>query len=632
MNDVLEALLAMSEALTKRQSLDRDDPDFGGIYCARCGCYHIRAAEALFPWTVAFLHTEQRRFLEGAIHLGNWLVSRQQPGGVWFETRAELPATTVFQLMAVAAAYPSIESHLSQGTREIWQDSIARAAAWTCETMAESFANVNYCASSAAALMLAFRTIPERRFKEAARRLAYGVLDRIDGQGLLWGEGPAYYRGIGRFVGRGGVDVAYNLDMSLGALALYSTLSGDSQVRAATIRALKAHLSFIYPDGSVDDSWGSRSYKWTLYGSLTAHGAQMGLNLLSGEDPAIESASRLNFSYLKDMMCEGVVGYGPHSWWNRTFEPCIYPTFARAAGLAFALHYAPEKGVGFAAPFGRADTHEVRLYKALNVCLVTTAGLKATITGHKPGFMRCNDLANLLLWFRQSLHRIVPMRSFGSRPTVPTGGALSYLWVQGCGAVQVSSQTRYTAVEPMHMPAIEGTETLTPHVRVLVGNRVYTNLHDFAARISVKQQGNPCRVTCSGKLKDEGFKECGIRFRYDYEFDLRSVTKTLTLQGRGQQARVEIIEPIIWDRDMQIESLENGLVLRSASRVCEFRLLTSGAQLVHGQDAGRYWSLFPHLYAYPIKLVISDLAILPVVVRYRVGLAAMPGADSEDLP
>jgi hypothetical protein len=83
---------------------------------------------------------------------------------------------------------------------------------------------------------------------------------------------------------------------------------------------------------------------------------------------------------------------------------------------------------------------------------------------------------------------------------------------------------------------------------------------------------------------------------------------------------------------MQIESLADGVVLRGESRVCEFRLLTSGVQLIHGQDVERYWSLFPHLYAYPIKLVVADLTILPVVVRYRVGLVSMPDADQEDPP
>jgi len=80
--------------------------------------------------------------------------------------------------------------------------------------------------------------------------------------------------------------------MSLGALALYAILSGDTKVKLGVIKSLKTHLNFMYPDGSIDNSWGSRSYKWTMYGSKTAHGSQMALELLSDEDPAFRKASR----------------------------------------------------------------------------------------------------------------------------------------------------------------------------------------------------------------------------------------------------------------------------------------------------------------------------------------------------
>ena len=72
--------------------------------------------------------------------------------------------------------------------------------------------------------------------------------------------------------------------MSVGAAAVYALQTKDGKLLADILASAKAHLRFIYPDGSLDNSWGSRSYKWTLLDGKTVHGAGMTYLLLTHLD------------------------------------------------------------------------------------------------------------------------------------------------------------------------------------------------------------------------------------------------------------------------------------------------------------------------------------------------------------
>ena len=80
----------------------------------------------------------------------------------------------------------------------------------------------------------------------------------MDEDGFINGEGGRSH------TGKSGVDLGYDMEMSLWGLGYYARCSGDSVVDAAVRRSLENHLYFIYPDGSMDGSWGIRSNKWTI--------------------------------------------------------------------------------------------------------------------------------------------------------------------------------------------------------------------------------------------------------------------------------------------------------------------------------------------------------------------------------
>ncbi|UCD37219.1 MAG: hypothetical protein JSW54_10330, partial [Fidelibacterota bacterium] len=112
-----ETLILLVDRLVELQVTDLVDPDFGALTCPGCNVYHTRAAEAVYPFTVTYQHTGDPSYLRAAIHLGNWLIRQQQPGGEWKETPEEWTGTTTDQLLMMALTFPIIKDSLSTTAR-----------------------------------------------------------------------------------------------------------------------------------------------------------------------------------------------------------------------------------------------------------------------------------------------------------------------------------------------------------------------------------------------------------------------------------------------------------------------------------------------------------------------------------
>jgi hypothetical protein len=112
--------------------------------------------------------------------------------------------------------------------------------------------------------------------------------DAINVEDLLTGEGN-------------GVDLGYNIAQSIGYIAMYGLMlpSPTHVQRAADL--LKAHQYFMYPGGAIDNSWGTRSFKWNLEsGTKTAPGVFFSFALLADKDPSFQRGAQLALSYLHE--------------------------------------------------------------------------------------------------------------------------------------------------------------------------------------------------------------------------------------------------------------------------------------------------------------------------------------------
>ena len=311
----------------------------------------------------------------------------------------------------------------------------------------------------------------------------------------------------------------------------------------AAAALLRTHLAFVLPNGAVDNSWGTRSYKWTYEsGTKTAPGIHFTLALLEDRDPEFGRVADRALEFLVEhALVDGWVTQGPHAPRRASaFPPCLYGTFARAQSLAMALRHAPERGreVGEeSAVTIAASGLEWRHFPTVNVVVVRTAEFAATVAAY-------GEIS-------------VVKRDF-----VPRGGSLTTLWWEGYGPtgfLQTSSVTDYRRQELIHMPFEEASESLTPRVEWLdEDGRRWSNLYEAEATMEVRGENGAVEVIVRGKLRDaEG--AAGPGYRLGHRFTVVGVEKTVELE-EVPAGVVQVVEPIVRIEALVVNKASDGEV------------------------------------------------------------------------
>lgn len=578
--EFLQTLKILSDKLTDLQIKGGDDVHFGAINCPKDNVLHTRAAEAVFPFAVAYKHSGDSKYLDAARGAGNWLISQQNQNGSWYETPESWTGTTTDQLLMMASAFPILKPYLSNTEKEVWKTSIIRAADYVVGVMSPEFASINYCATTTASLAMTNLVVPDGRYTRKAKELAVQVIAKMDEDGFISGEG-------GRIHGvKYGVDLGYDTDMSLWGLGLYSKVTGDSLVNLYVQQALENHLYFVYPNGSIDGSWGIRSNKWTTYGSKTADGCQILFSLYAREDARYRTAAMRNLTYLRGMMKDGLVGYGPHYWLLFDTPPCIYPSFARAKNLALAIEFGEqEEGVMTSLP--TEEIGWVRLLPTVDVALARSKNFMATVTAYNYKDAKRGEQSKYM-------HR-------------PSGGSITNLWVKDHGFLQTSSQTIYRRWEPMHFPEVEDVICLTPRIEFTRDSGYYTNLYEFDGRISVRSEDQATAIiSTSGELKDERQFPGGVAYVWTHAVFDDSIQKSVRLRYHGRKPVVRIVEPIVQQPGMSFRLVHpREVLIQGGKRDFQLEIVEGDLQIVLGEDESRYWFPFPSLKCYPIILKVQ---------------------------
>ncbi len=583
-DECLRTLLVLSDALVGLQRGDRDNPDFGAIDCPEDGVLHTRASEALYPLAVSFKHTGDDRYLRAAIDTGAWLMAQQQPGGEWIETPWDWTGTTADQLLMMTLAYPILEEHLGEAEQAAWKTSMRRAADFLHDKMSPDFASINYCPTTAAVMMTAHQVMPDERYPEKARELARWVCAKMDEDGFITGEAARVY-GV-----KYGVDLGYEMDMSLWGLALYARLANDELVDGYVRRSLAKNLYFVFPQGMIDGSWGARCYKWTTYGSKTADGSQILFSLYAADDARYRTAAIRNLEYLRTMIRDGLVGYGPHFWdLPEMGAPCNYPTFARAKNLAMAVELG-DQGAGPTPPLPSDRPGWLKFYPTVDVALARTENFMGTVSAY--------GYKNVAKW-----------GGVGKYLHFPTGGSLCNLWVEGHGLLQTSSQTRYFRGEEMHMPVLEeDILALTPRIEYQDELGYFTNLYERDGRVHAVKTELGFVITAAGELTDDQQFPGGVGYVWEHRFGDFAVEKRVTVRYHDRNPAVRIVEPFMHNPGMSFRRVDDRTVMiEGGGRDFRFEVISGDVTLELGQDESRFWFPFPSIKCYPIVLELMDV-------------------------
>ncbi|GEP96575.1 hypothetical protein CCY01nite_28350 [Chitinophaga cymbidii] len=574
-------LVQLADVLLDHQLKDKKNPDFGALQCDYDKVLHTRASEAVYPFAIAYKITGSRKYLDAAIRTGNWLIKQQEPNGSWKETPEEWTGTTTDQALMLILAWDHLAGRLGKTEKASWRNAIIKAADYLHKTMTPEFASINYVATTCATLASAARLLKDEKYSRRAKELAHRTISKMDEDGFLNGEGGRTH------ANKLGTDLGYSMEMSLWGLGLYAKLTGDTLVNNAVKHALKSHLYFIYPDGSMDNSWGIRSNKWTTYGGATSDGCQVLFSLYADEDPRYASASLKNLQYLrKNILASGLIAYGPQHEEVMDFPPCIYPTFTKAKNLAMAYELEKKQNRTLAKLPSEA-TGWVNHFKTVNVALLRTANFMATVTSY--GYKDYKAGAKSKYMYR------------------PAGGAISSLWVKGHGYLTASSVTEYSRPEPMSFPEVPGVKSLTPRIAFTDSLGYFTNLFEFDSRMEVKQgRTNRFEVSVSGELKDRNWLAAGVGYRMNYQFSDSAVVKTIRLIYHDARPVIKIIEPIIHYKGMVFTKTDaQTILIKAGDKLFRFKLLSGDAVLNIGKDAEHYWAPYPALKAFPLELELK---------------------------
>ena len=457
----------------------------GGLLCPSCARIHGRCSEAIYPLMYLANETGDMKYLQSAIELYNWMEENVSlPDGSWVNdvNVSNWNGTTVFTAIALGEALINHGSLLSDTTTKKWLTRLKKAADFIDKNFHIKYSNINYPISAAYALSLFGDLFNNKSYRTHAQKLAHQSLAYFTPNNhLLFGE-----RGKGNDhkspKGCYPVDLGYNVEESLPMLVMYGLRTKDTVVLDAARKSLEAHMEFMLPDGAWDNSWGTRNFKWTYWGSRTSDGCQSAYALLADKNPKFYKVALQNTYLLKGCTHEGLLNGGPHIK-THGISPCIHHTFCHVKTLATILDKGlpvEYKNVDHNIKLPREYDYGVKKMTDIGTWLISNKYWIATITGYD--------------------------KEYSFKNGHPTGGALSMLWHKKLGPVLASSMNEYQLFEAPNMQQNYDPNSMPLTARLQTEDEKFMSISDLKSNIEYDILEGEIIFTVTSKLVDEDQK------------------------------------------------------------------------------------------------------------------------------
>ncbi len=563
---------------------------YGGIMCPVCSRIHGRCSDAIYPFMhMAHLKNDER-YLDAAIRLFDWSGHVSRPDGSWIcETNSDWKGITVFGAIQLGEAIKYHGKILDSGTYAKWIHRLRSAADYLYNNIEMSTGNINYPITCSSAMALAGEILEEPRYTFKGRELARNALGYFTEHRLVFGEGSPQTGITAR--GCRPVDLGYNVEESLPGLVHYSLLTKDQEVLKTVIEAMKQHLEFMLPDGAWDNSWGTRSFKWSYWGSRTSDGCQAGYALLKDYDPHFEEAALRNASLLKECTHDGILYGGPH-YYSRGLLPCIHHTLFHAKAFAAVLDHEAQDSPAARVEIPREKSAGVREYNEINTWLVSAGEWRATVTAYDWEYMKESHAS---------------------------GGAISLLWHNKAGCLSAGSLTEYQMEEEnnMQLPVDFAHKCITPRLEFREEGKYYRNINDTDAEVAYSQDKDEIRFSVKGRLVDLDHKspDTGdMKFAIQYTFSPEFLEILLSVQPERNTGKIFFHLPIISEHleRAEYESKQSFAVYKNNCRVL-VETNTAFAEDDRGSD--RIFNLVPGFEAVPLFIRLSPDGSAKITIK-----------------
>jgi len=586
-----ELLKSWCDGLIARQvTAIREPALYGGILCPACVLIHGRCGDAVYPLLRMARTTGDSKYLRAAVLVHDWSerqVSRSDGSWVNDVTLSSWKGITVFHTIALAEALQHHGLLLDTSTRRRWTERLALAAKFLDSFMTMQTGNINYPMTSSFCFAIVGQVLEDPRYLDRARQMAHASLEYFTPNGLLFGEGHPQTAVTAKKCRP--VDLGYNVEESLPSLALYALVTNDKPVLEQVIAALRTHMEFMLPDGGWDNSWGSRNYKWTWWGSRTSDGCHPAYALLSQHEPTFREVAWRNLEMMAACTHNGLLYGGPHYFAHGDL-PCVHHTFTHAKALATVL----DRGGADVQPVQRLslprdEAYGLKSYPEIGTRLAAIGDWRATITEYDWEYVE---------------HVQSGGGSAGGGHA--SGGALSLLFHRGLGPILVSSMTEYQAIEISNQQAHRDYPhmTLTPRIEC-VSDRVYTSLSDFEAALTTTS--TPQRITfdASGRLLTAAHTPAPngeVHYHLVYGLTGATVEIVASTDAAGP-APLRFILPVVSPHNEAVEQIDRKTV-RIAKRNGQLVVRTDAPQGFEAPTKERTFNLVPGFQCLPLAIVL----------------------------
>ena len=539
----------------------------GGLVCPACRRIHGRSADAILPMLYMAKTTGEEKYLRSARALFRWSESMYRGEGAYVnDIDNGWTGITVFFSTQLGESLLWFSDLLTEEERVQWQQRFFRTARYVYENIDKIGGTINYPAAGAYNMALA-GTLSEgeaqKKYFERAMELARLVCGYILPNGLIFGEG--HPPEVVTAKGHRGIDIGYNLEETIPALLEYAHLTGDVQVETLAMKALRTHLKFYLPGGGMDNSFGSRSYKWSWWGSRTSDGIQAAAALVGDKCPEFQKAAYENARLLRSCTHDGLL-YGGPMFREAGEQPCVHHTFCHAKVLAKALMYEPED------IFTEDDSAEqgITHYPELGTYLIQKGKWRATLTDYDYEYVPASHA---------------------------TGGALTLLRHDDLGTLCAGTMNRYYMVEPNNMQILPGGEDacLTPRIEYEEDGTLYRSISDLTATLQPLGESG---FLAEGILRSENQEgEETYRIQYDFGEDSLSITAEASRDTR-------LVFPIIAGHGEEIRYLsEKEVVFRKEKGNL---ILRTEGEMEPQEETTRIFNPVGGFLAHPVRIGMKE--------------------------
>ena len=554
----------------------------GGLLCPACALIHGRCGDAVYPLLRVAHTTGQEKYLRAAILVHDWSerqVSRADGSWINDVTLSSWQGITVFHAIALAEALHHHGSILDAATRRRWTDRLARAAKFLDGFITIETGNINYPVTASFCFALCGQVLGDQHYTDRARNLAHTALDYFTLNGFLYGEGHPLKAVTAK--GCHPVDLGYNVEESLPALAQYALLANDKAVLDQTLAAMRTHMEFMLPDGAWDNSWGTRNYKWSWWGSRTSDGCHPAYVLLAGHDPKFREVAERNVELMAACTHNGLL-YGGPDYFAHGDLPCIHHAFTHAKSLATVLDRGKDLAPAKRVSLPREDARGLKTYPEIGTHLAAIGDWRATVTEYDWDYVE---------------H--VQAGGGGSGGGHVSGGAMSQLYHRRLGPILTSSMTKYQMIEISNQQAFldKPHMPLTPRIEY-AAEQTYNSLSDFGAILKATDSADRIAFDARGRLLTAARKPVpGGDIDYHLAYNLNDSAVEIVANASGTVSNtgsLRFILPIVSRSDEAVEQPDRKTIrIRKPGGTLMIR--TSAPQGFEAVPKERTFNLVPGL-------------------------------------